>query len=468
MAPPALASSGDFAFHDRGKSTPGSNMSTQLRASWWFAGRIRCLKFTHLSVDERYRSPFALITGLNSALESSDRSSRPLAPSPSEDTSLARMDEKLRESEERFRGMFEEAPVACHEIDRDGIVLRVNLAGCKLLGFEQEEMLGRYIWDFAISEEREKSREVIRQRIAGESEFMTVEREYSRHDGARLTLEIHSTAIRNAAGQIIGIRSFLLDITERKRAQQALQSQAEDLARSNAELGQFAYVASHDLQEPLRKILAFGDRLKKKHAEALGAEGRDYLERMQNAAGRMQTLINDLLSLSRVTNHRQPFAAVDLAEVVRMVVSDLETRLLQVNGKVELAALPIIVADRGQMAQLFQNLIGNGLKFGKPGQPPVVRVYGELFNDQQGGAAGCQIVVEDNGIGFDEKYLDRIFRVFQRLHGRTEYDGTGIGLAICRKIVERHSGSITARSTPGMGAKFIVTLPYRPLSEETK
>lgn len=390
------------------------------------------------------------------------------SPMSAEELRSEASEERLRESEERFRGMFQEAPVACHEIDREGIVLRVNQAECKLLGFEQEEMLGRCIWDFIAPEEREKGREVIRRMMAGESALLTAEREYSRHDGARLALEIHSTTIRSAAGQIIGVRSFLLDVTERKRAQQALQSQAEDLARSNGELEEFAYVASHDLQEPLRKILAFGDRLKNKHAEALSTEARDYLERMQNAAGRMQRLINDLLSLSRVTNHRQPFVAVDLAEVLRIVVSDLEARLLQAGGKVELGALPIIVADRGQMAQLFQNLIGNGLKFSKPGQPPVVKVRGELLNDRRGGADTCQIVVEDNGIGFDEKYLDRIFRVFQRLHGRTEYEGTGIGLAICRKITERHGGGITARSTPGLGAQFIVTLPYRPLSEETK
>jgi PAS domain S-box-containing protein len=363
--------------------------------------------------------------------------------------------------------MFQEAPVACHEIDGDGIVLRVNQAECELLGFEQEGMLGHCIWDFIAPGEVAKGREVVRRKMAGDFTSMTFDQEYRRRDGTTVFLEIHSRAIRNTAGQITGIRSFLLDVTERKRAQQALQAQAETLAQSNAELGQFAYVASHDLQEPLRKILAFGDRLKNKHAEALSTEGRDYLERMQNAAGRMQALINDLLSLSRVTNHHQPFVAVDLAEVARIVVSDLETRLSQVSGKVELGALPIIVADRGQMAQLLQNLIGNGLKFSKPGQPPVVKVRGELLNGPQGGVDACQIVVEDNGIGFDEKYLDRIFRVFQRLHGRTEYEGTGIGLAICRKIVERHGGSITATSTPGTGAKFIVTLPYRPLSEET-
>ena len=187
---------------------------------------------------------------------------------------------------------------------------------------------------------------------------------------------------------------------------------------------------------------------------------------MLNAAARMQTLIGDLLSLSRVANHHQPFAAVDLAEVARTVVSDLESRLLQVGGKVELGTLPIIVADRGQMAQLLQNLIGNGLKFNRPGELPVVRVSGAPHNDSGSGVEMCQIIVEDNGIGFDEKYLDRIFRVFQRLQGRAEYEGTGIGLAICRKIAERHGGSITANSAPGAGAKFIVTLPYRQRSEE--
>jgi PAS domain S-box-containing protein len=408
-----------------------------------------------------------LIIDLNHALEASDNSSRPPVAGPSEVLSYPALEERLRESEERFRGIFEEAPVACHEIDRDGIVLHVNQAECKLLGFEPDEMLGHHIWDFIAPEAREQSQEVIRKWMAGEYAFTTSEREFRRHDGATVILEIHSRAIRNAAGHIIGVGSFLLDVTERKQAQQALQKQAEDLTRSNAELEQFAYVASHDLQEPLRKIVAFGDRLKTKYADVLSTEGRDYLGRMQNAAARMQTLINDLLSLSRVTNHNQPFAATDLTEVVRTVVSDLEGRLLQAGGKVELGALPIIVADRGQMAQLLQNLIGNGLKFSKPGQPPVVKVCGKLLNDPQGAVETCQIVVEDNGIGFDEKYLDRIFRVFQRLHGRTEYEGTGIGLAICRKIVERHGGGITASSTPGMGAKFIVTLPYRPLSEET-
>jgi len=174
----------------------------------------------------------------------------------------------------------------------------------------------------------------------------------------------------------------------------------------------------------------------------------------------MQILIQDLLSLSRVASNSKPFAPVDLGDVIRTVVSDLEMRIQDAGGRVDIGALPVIFGDRGQMAQLFQNLIGNGLKFRKPGENPVVKIHSELHK-LPNGAAGWRIAVEDNGIGFDEKYRDRIFQIFQRLHGRSEYEGTGIGLAICRKIVDRHGGGITANSTPGAGARFIITLPQR-------
>jgi PAS domain S-box-containing protein len=378
------------------------------------------------------------------------------------------LEHRLLESEERFRGMFEEAPVACHEIDRNGVVLRVNRAECNLLGFEPEEIVGRRIWEFmAAEEEKGESQEAVRKKISGEQALVNFEREYVRRDGTTVVLEIYPKLIRDTENRAVGIRSFLLDVTARKRAEEALHKRAEELGRSNAELEQFAYVASHDLQEPLRKILAFGDRLKTKHYDALGDEGRDYLTRMQNAAARMQTLIRDLLSLSRVASHAQSFAPVDLAEVAQTVVSDLESRLEEAGGQVEVGALPIIIADRGQIAQLLQNLIGNGLKFHKSEVAPVVKVYGLPRNHHGVSPDTCEIVVEDNGIGFDEKYSDKIFRVFQRLHGRGQYEGTGIGLAVCRKIVERHGGSIVATSTPGAGAKFTVNLPYRPPTQDT-
>jgi PAS domain S-box-containing protein len=370
------------------------------------------------------------------------------------------LEQKLRDSERHFQSWFQDAPVACHEVDRNGVLLCVNQAECELLGFSEAEMVGRPIWDFMAPEDREKTRTGLLQRIADEQPLAPLEREYKRRDGSSVVMEIHQKRIRDASGRPTGLRTFLLDITQRKRAEITLLEQADKLSRSNAELEQFAYVASHDLQEPLRKIQAFGDRLKTKYDAGLGPEGLDYLTRMQNAAARMQILIQDLLSLSRVASNAKPFTSVDLGDVVRTVVSDLEMRIQDAQGRVEIGALPVIFGDRGQMAQLFQNLIGNGLKFRKPGESPVVKIDSQA-QTLPSGVAGWQINVEDNGIGFDEKYRDRIFQIFQRLHGRNEYEGTGIGLAICRKIVDRHGGSVTANSSPGAGAKFIITLPQQ-------
>ena len=378
------------------------------------------------------------------------------------------LEERLRESERQFDSWFDDAPIACHEINLDGVLLRVNQAVCAVFGLPASDMLGKHIWDFMAPEDREKTRAGILPRIIDEQPLVPLERTYKRQDGSAIVMEVQQKRVRDGEGRPIGLRTFLLDITERKRAEQALQEQAEKLVRSNAELEQFAYIASHDLQEPLRKIQAFGDRLKNKYEQSLGPEGLDYLVRMQNAAARMQTLIQDLLSLSRVTSQAKPFAMVDLNDVVQTVVSDLEVRIERVGGRVEVSALPVIRGDRGQMAQLLQNLIGNALKFQKPGEQPVVKVYSQFLTEKTGGANVWQVLVEDNGIGFDEKYRERIFQIFQRLHGRSEYEGTGIGLAICRKIVDRHGGSITAHSTPGSGATFIITLPHTLEQGESK
>jgi signal transduction histidine kinase len=247
---------------------------------------------------------------------------------------------------------------------------------------------------------------------------------------------------------------------ERKHFAETLQALNTRLEQSNRELQDFASVASHDLQEPLRKIQAFGDRLRKRFSGGLGEEGIDYLDRMHNAASRMATLISDLLTFSRVTTQAQPFAPVDLSQVVNEVVSDLEARVESSGGRVHVEhPLPTIDADAMQMRQLFQNLISNGLKFRKPNVPPVVKVSAMIRPPENGSVTNCEISVSDNGIGFDEKYLDRIFNVFQRLHGRNEYDGTGIGLAVVRKIAERHGGTVTSRSREGEGATFVVSLP---------
>ncbi|MGC3971182.1 MAG: CHASE3 domain-containing protein [Pirellulales bacterium] len=236
-------------------------------------------------------------------------------------------------------------------------------------------------------------------------------------------------------------------------------NQTNDALRvSNRELEQFASVASHDLQEPLRKIEAFGDRLKSRNMEQLDDNGRDYLERVLVSASRMRSLINDLLNFSRVTTRAQPPQPVNLQTVAEEVTSDLEGRLQQTGGRVELGKLPTVEADPTQMRQLLQNLIGNALKFHRPEVPPVVKVNARNDLSEKVGPS-VVITVEDNGIGFEEVYLDRIFNVFQRLHGRNEYEGTGMGLAIARKIVERHQGTITAHSRLDEGSTFIVTLP---------
>jgi signal transduction histidine kinase len=228
-----------------------------------------------------------------------------------------------------------------------------------------------------------------------------------------------------------------------------------ELTRSNNELEQFASVASHDLQEPLRKVQTFGDQLERRFADDLNDEARDYLRRMRNASARMSVLIDDLLRFSRVTTQAKPHVPVDLGRVAQDVVADLEALVTESQGRVEVRSLPAAQADPTQMRQLLQNLIANALKFRRADVPPVVTV-GTAQTSEPGMVA---FSVSDNGIGFEKTYEERIFRVFERLHPRDVYAGTGIGLALCRKIVERHGGSITGEGRPGEGATFTVVLP---------
>ncbi len=280
--------------------------------------------------------------------------------------------------------------------------------------------------------------------------------------------------LRDPSGRVMGVVCVSSDITARKEADEKLKRFAEKLERSNAELDSFASVASHDLQEPLRKIQAFGDRLRAKCASEIGEQGRDYLARMQNASERMQVLIQDLLKLSRVASRAQPFAPCNLGKIVADVLGDLEVSIEDKHARIELAPLPVIDADPLQMRQLFQNLLANALKFQKPGDSPVVTIGCEIVVATGGEIPGasrgseiCNISVQDNGIGFDQKFADQIFIVFQRLHTRQEYEGTGIGLAVCRKITDRHGGAIVAKSVDGRGATFIVTLPVKQPAQPT-
>lgn len=247
-----------------------------------------------------------------------------------------------------------------------------------------------------------------------------------------------------------GIRKF--------KTQEALVSNMVKLEALNQELQEFAFIASHDLREPLRKIQAFGELLDQKYGKTIEGQGAEYLSRMLDASRRMNELIEALTRYSRVTTRANPFFATNLAEVAREAASDLELSIRRTGAKLEIGDLPAADVDTPQMRQLFQNLIANAIKYRPEGSQPVIRIYGRTENDI------CRINVEDNGIGFEQEQAERIFKPFERLHGRnSRYPGTGMGLAICKKIVERHRGSITAKSSPGAGATFIVTLPVQAI-----
>jgi PAS domain S-box-containing protein len=289
--------------------------------------------------------------------------------------------------------------------------------------------------------------------------------------GSELWLSTTKVPLRDPSGRVLGLVCVSADITERKAAEERLTRFAAQLERSNAELQNFASVASHDLQEPLRKILAFGDRLRVKCAPQLGEAGLDYLQRMQSAASRMSVLIQDLLKLTRITSRAQPFERCDLNAVIRGVLSDLEVAIEQKAAIIELGPMPEIDGDPVQLRQLFQNLVSNALKFQRPGVAPSVSIQARRIAaaavpgwESKSNAELCQITVRDNGIGFDPKFGEQIFVVFQRLHNRSEYEGTGIGLAVCRKITDRHGGTLVAESSEGQGAAFIVTLPVNQVA----
>jgi PAS domain S-box-containing protein len=361
---------------------------------------------------------------------------------------------EIQKLQRRYEQILNSAGEGICGLDLEGRATFVNPAVSRITGFAIRDLIGK------------SEKEIFGQNAVNGENRISGEQIFYRKDGTPVPLEFVKTPIHENEREVGAVLVFK-DITERKRVEEAIAQKAAELTRSNAELEQFAFVASHDLQEPLRKIQAFGDRLKGKFGGAVAPEAQEYLERMQNASARMRTLINDLLAFSRVIRRTEPFVSVDLAVVTKGVLGDLEVRIEKSGAKVQIGDLPVIEADPMQMHQLLLNLLSNALKFQPPGGIPVVKVRSRKFSALSG-EQFCEITVEDNGIGFEEKYLEKMFAVFQRLHGRSEYEGTGVGLAVCRRITDRHHGTITARSQLGKGAAFVVTLPTRQEKEHAR
>lgn len=345
-------------------------------------------------------------------------------------------------------------------INEQGKITTANPATFALLEYKKEEVIGKNAGVMFGETIGEGDIRKIRYQLTHNQGFDNLVSTYVTKSRKQIPVIISGSILTNKDGTGYDLVIVAKDITERKRQEEELQSMVIKLEHSNHELQDFAHIASHDLQEPLRKILAFGDRLDSKYMNVLDDQGRDYLRRMRNAAARMQYLIQSLLMYSRVTTKARPFEQVDLSEVKQEVLSDLEFSIIEKGGHVvETDKLPVVNADPLQMRQLFQNLISNALKFSRNGEPPLVKISSRPVSINGNGKTGHEITIEDNGIGFDEQYADRIFGVFQRLHGRNEYEGSGIGLSICRKIIMRHGGHITAKSNSGQGARFIFTVP---------
>lgn len=360
---------------------------------------------------------------------------------------------------DEFIQIFNSAPDGMHVIDRDFNVIRVNRAYCKLTGKHIEEIQGHKCYKVFSGKFCHTEHCPLVQIIQG-AERVELEVRKNRNDGTIIPCTVTATPFREPGGKLTGIIEVTRDISNWKDIERSLSATAEHLRARNVELEDFTHVISHDLQEPLMLIRAFSDRIRTRCGHDLPKKGVTYLERIESSTHRMQSLIDGLLLYSRVSSKASPFERVDLKAIIHSVLEDLAIRIEKNQASIHIDSnLPTLEADPLQIRQLFQNIIGNSLKYHHPERRPEITIKRIHFSDQYDEQTYLRLSIGDNGIGFKEEQQEIIFDIFQRLHTRQQFQGTGIGLSICKKIIDRHGGTLTAEGVPDQGAKFIITLP---------
>ena len=359
---------------------------------------------------------------------------------------------QLRASEEQFRAAFESAAIGIEQLDLEGHFLLGNAKLAEILGMTLEEIHKLTFAHITHPDDLLREQPLLEQLLAGKRPSYTIEKRFLHKDGYPVWVRVTSSMTQgNPQRHLILI---IEDITARRQVEEALRQTATELARSNKELEQFASVASHDLKEPLRAVSGYVTLLEARYRDQLDDKAQQYIAGATQGAERMQGLITDLLALSHVGTQGKAFVPVDLNTVLDQALQCISTSIQETDAQITHDPLPTLSADAGQMVQLMQNLIGNAIKF-RGEEPPRIHIGVQHVDD------GWQFSVRDNGIGIEPQYYQRIFLIFQRLHTRTQYPGTGIGLAICQKIIERHGGMIWVESQPGHGSTFFFTIPNK-------